>query len=294
MLASRGLTEFYNSRWAETNMVSSLACAEDWLKLEPCIVSYSDIFYGSYAVKSLMKSGAPLALTYDPNWLQLWKRRFGSITDAETFRLTSEGTLADIGNKPNSVGEVQGNIWGCFALLREDGRSCSNPFHIVGSRMRPDSHDRHASDAYQIKTISQCMQFLIKENGAKLIQIPIYQYTQMTDSSDYVSQICTLSESQILSFGWSYILDEYSLERHKVALNVHPALLPKFVGPTTGAYAVLEDERATGLTVRLVNSELDGGAILALQSKTLPDFPPAQTPESSKIDPPKPVKEPYD
>ena len=65
MLASRGLTEFYNSRWAETNMVSSLACAEDWLKLEPCIVSYSDIFYGSYAVKSLMKSGAPLALTYD-------------------------------------------------------------------------------------------------------------------------------------------------------------------------------------------------------------------------------------
>ena len=58
MLASRGLTEFYNSRWAETNMVSSLACAEDWLKLEPCIVSYSDIFYDSYAVKSLMKSGA--------------------------------------------------------------------------------------------------------------------------------------------------------------------------------------------------------------------------------------------
>ena len=77
-------------------------------------------------------------------------------------------------------------------------------------------------------------------------------------------------------------------------MNVHPALLPKFVGPTKGAYAVLEDERATGLTVRLVNSELDGGAILALQSKMLPDFPPAQTPESSKIDPPKLVKEPYD
>ena len=116
MLASRGLTEFYNSRWAETNMVSSLACAEDWLKLEPCIVSYSDIFYGSYAVKSLMKSGAPLALTYDPNWLQLWKRRFGDpLLDAETFRLTSEGTLADIGNKPSSVGEVQGQYMG---LLR--------------------------------------------------------------------------------------------------------------------------------------------------------------------------------
>ena len=27
LLANRGLEEFYNDRWAETNMVSSLACA---------------------------------------------------------------------------------------------------------------------------------------------------------------------------------------------------------------------------------------------------------------------------
>ena len=44
LLANRGLFEFHNSRWAETNMVSSLACAQEWLETEPCIVSYSDIF----------------------------------------------------------------------------------------------------------------------------------------------------------------------------------------------------------------------------------------------------------
>ena len=116
MLASRGLIEFHNPRWAETNMVSSLACAEDWLQLEPCIVSYSDIFYGSYAVKALMNSSAPLALTYDPNWLQLWNHRFGdALLDAETFRLTTESTLAEIGKKPSSVDEVQGQYMG---LLR--------------------------------------------------------------------------------------------------------------------------------------------------------------------------------
>ena len=65
-------------------------------------------------------------------------------------------------------------------------------------------------------------------------------------------------------------------------------------GPDYRCTCGLGGRGATGLTVRLVNSELDGGAILALQSKTLPDFPPAQTPESSKIDPPKLVKEPYD
>jgi choline kinase len=116
LLVNRGLVEFHNARWAETNMVSSLACAEDWLQEEPCIVSYSDIFYSPMAVQSLMTCEASLAVTYDPNWLELWTRRFGDpLLDAETFLLTSEHTLAEIGNKPTSVDEVQGQYMG---LLR--------------------------------------------------------------------------------------------------------------------------------------------------------------------------------
>lgn len=116
LLADRGLTEFHNARWAETNMVSSLACAQEWLQAEPCIVSYSDIFYSPVAVQSLMTSTASLAVTYDPNWLELWTQRFDDpLLDAETFRLTPEHTLAEIGNKPKSVEEVQGQYMG---LLR--------------------------------------------------------------------------------------------------------------------------------------------------------------------------------
>jgi L-glutamine-phosphate cytidylyltransferase len=120
MLANRGLVEFHNPRWAETNMVSSLACAADWLKTEPCIVSYSDIFYGSSAVQSLMNSNASLGVTYDPNWLQLWTHRFGDpLLDAETFRLTPQGMLAEIGNKPNAVDEVQGQYMGLLRVSPE-------------------------------------------------------------------------------------------------------------------------------------------------------------------------------
>ena len=116
LLANRGLVEFHNTRWAETNMVSSLACAQTWLQAEPCIVSYSDIFYSPAAVLSLMTCTASLAVTYDPNWLELWTQRFGDpLLDAETFRLTPEHTLAEIGNKPKSVEEVQGQYMG---LLR--------------------------------------------------------------------------------------------------------------------------------------------------------------------------------
>ena len=120
LLANRGLVEFHNSRWAKTNMVTSLSCAQDWLQTDPCIVSYSDIFYNLTAVQSLMNCSASLAVTYDPNWLVLWTQRFGDpLLDAESFRLTSEHTLAEIGNKPTSVDDVQGQYMGLLRFMPE-------------------------------------------------------------------------------------------------------------------------------------------------------------------------------
>ena len=120
LLAGRGLVEFHNARWAETNMVTSLACAETWLQAEPCIVSYSDIFYSPVAVQSLMDCTAALAVTYDPNWLELWTQRFGDpLLDAESFRLNSGNTLTEIGNKPKSVQEVQGQYMGLLRFTPE-------------------------------------------------------------------------------------------------------------------------------------------------------------------------------
>jgi choline kinase len=119
-LANRELVEFHNTRWAETNMVSSLTCALTWLQAEPCIVSYSDIFYSPVAVQSLMACSASLAVTYDPNWLKLWTQRFGDpLLDAETFRLTVEYNLKEIGNKPKSVHEVEGQYMGLLRFTPE-------------------------------------------------------------------------------------------------------------------------------------------------------------------------------
>ena len=117
LLAARGLTEFHNPRWAETNMVSSLACAQAWLESEPCIVSYSDIFYDATAVKSLISCTASLAVTYDPNWLVLWSKRFGDpLLDAETFRINPDNTLSEIGSRPVTASEVQGQYMGLLRI----------------------------------------------------------------------------------------------------------------------------------------------------------------------------------
>jgi choline kinase len=121
LLTNRELTEFHNPSWADTQMVSSLAYAQEWLQSDPCIVSYSDIFYDATAVVSLMKCSAQIAVTYDPKWLDLWEKRFGDpLLDAETFRLNPDQTLAEIGNKPVSINEVQGQYMGLL-LYKPEG-----------------------------------------------------------------------------------------------------------------------------------------------------------------------------
>ena len=120
LLASYKLTEFHNVRWFDTNMVASLACADEWLQLEPSIISYSDIFYETSAVISLINCPEPLAITYDPNWLQIWKKRFGDpLLDAETFSINSSNQITDIGNKPSNVEQVQGQYMGLLRITPE-------------------------------------------------------------------------------------------------------------------------------------------------------------------------------
>lgn len=114
-LADRGLHEFNNPIWDRTNMVASLACASEWLQQEPCIVSYSDIFYDAEAVRLLMENDADIAVTYDPGWLEIWAARFEDpLDDAETFRLDGD-RITEIGNRPTDVSEVEGQYMG---LLR--------------------------------------------------------------------------------------------------------------------------------------------------------------------------------
>lgn len=113
MLEPYGLTMFENPRWAETQMVTSLACASEWLTREPCLACYSDLFYETDAIRLLVASDADLAITYDPNWLAKWSKRFDNpLDDAETFRIDANGRVLEIGNKPKTIEEVQGQYMG--------------------------------------------------------------------------------------------------------------------------------------------------------------------------------------
>ena len=111
------LKEFFNKQWSNSQMFASLRCANNWLSEDYCIVSYSDIFYDSEAIKLLMSSDSDIAITYDPNWISIWSKRFDDpLLDAETFLINSSSNLIEIGNKPTSLKEVQGQYMGLIRI----------------------------------------------------------------------------------------------------------------------------------------------------------------------------------
>jgi choline kinase len=115
MIDFPGLSYFANERWAETNMVMSLATAAPWLRSGPVIVSYGDIFYRSELVRGLASAPGQLVISYDRAWRRLWSRRFANpLADAETFRIDAAGQLLEIGGKTTRIEDIEGQYMGLF------------------------------------------------------------------------------------------------------------------------------------------------------------------------------------
>ena len=151
LITNRGLETFHNPRWAETNMVRTLECAGAWLKEAICIVSYSDIFYPSSAVLDLLASDADIAISYDPNWLKLWSRRFSDpLADAETFELDGKGNVIKIGEKTSSIKQIKGQYMG---LLKFTPRGWSWVMDAVCG-MDDQMHDKLDTTSLLRKMIS--------------------------------------------------------------------------------------------------------------------------------------------
>jgi L-glutamine-phosphate cytidylyltransferase len=113
MINFPSLSFFTNPRWAETNMVMSLAAGASWLRSGPVIVSYADIFYRSELVRGLGGARGQLVISYDRAWRRLWTRRFADpLSDAETFRIDPSGQLLEIGGRPTRIEDIGGQYMG--------------------------------------------------------------------------------------------------------------------------------------------------------------------------------------
>ena len=77
----------------------------------------------------------------------------------------------------------------------------------------------------------------------------------------------------VASFG--AILPEKLLDipKHGV-VNVHPSLLPRLRGPSPMRSAILNDEKETGVSIMLLDEEMDHGPLLAQKKVPISPWPP--------------------
>jgi choline kinase len=115
-----GLPIFLNPRYAETNMVASLRCARSLFKGDDdVLVAYGDIVYEPRVLNAVLNTSAPLGVAVDLGWRDLWRLRMDDpLADAETMKLDPEGYIYELGRKPHSLADIEGQYLGLFKVDR--------------------------------------------------------------------------------------------------------------------------------------------------------------------------------
>ena len=108
----------HNERFDATNMVASLMCAKDRLDgADDVLIAYGDLVYEPRIVEAIASNEAPLAITVDRRWQQLWEIRMEDpLADAETLRLDDRGNVTELGRKPRSLEDIEGQYMGLIRV----------------------------------------------------------------------------------------------------------------------------------------------------------------------------------
>jgi len=129
MLKRPGIELRVNPRYAETNMVWTLFCAEDDLEGE-VLLCYGDIVYSRKILQAVLESQADIAVAIDLDWESYWRaRNEDPLDDAETLKLAEDGRILEIGQKPKSLAEIEGQYMGLMKFSAQGVQLLKKTFH---------------------------------------------------------------------------------------------------------------------------------------------------------------------
>ncbi len=159
MLKREGVKLKINPRYYETNMVWTLFSAEEELKGD-VIVSYGDIVYSREILQALLKSNADIAVTIDKEWEGYWRaRNENPLDDAETLKLREDGTISEIGQKPKSLDEIEGQYMGLMKFSAKGVKTVKQVFNAAvnsGKPLSKDMESAYMTDLLQAIIDSSC------------------------------------------------------------------------------------------------------------------------------------------
>jgi choline kinase len=117
-LAGQRIKFITNEFYENTNMVSTLFCALPELN-DDIIISYADIIYTHDIIQKLIEDPDEFSVVVDKNWRELWAMRMEDpLRDAETMKIDSEGRIYELGKKPQSYDDIQGQYIGLIKIKK--------------------------------------------------------------------------------------------------------------------------------------------------------------------------------
>jgi methionyl-tRNA formyltransferase len=110
----------------------------------------------------------------------------------------------------------------------------------------------------------------LEQAVSKLMALPC-QIIQV-NKGELEDALTPFSGNALISIGFPYLIPINLLKLYHPALNMHPTQLPRYRGPTTGAYILINNELESGSTVHYMTEFMDRGDIVAQNRVTLSPF----------------------
>jgi choline kinase len=105
-----------NPDFASSGMVATLMAVDQYFGDE-LVVSYGDIAYRPEVLRALLASTAEIGVVVDLDWQAYWERRFADpLANAESLRMSPDGTIRSIGQTVNRLEDVQGQSIGLMVF----------------------------------------------------------------------------------------------------------------------------------------------------------------------------------
>lgn len=139
-LVAPGIKQYRNEQYATTNMVSTLFAAEDFMQAgEDLIISYGDIVYKPEVFEKLLVAEGDLVVAADLYWYDLWKLRMENpLDDAETFKMTEDGKVMELGKKPQTRDDAQAQYIGLIKIAGNKVADFIQYYHAMDKTAKYD------------------------------------------------------------------------------------------------------------------------------------------------------------
>lgn len=123
------VVKVYNERYASTNMIYSLFCAEEYMEGD-LIVAYGDIVYSKKVLQRLINNPNDIVIACDEEWDEYWSERFDDpLSDAETFKKGAGNRVESLGGKPKDKRDIEGQYIGLIKFSAKGIASIKKEYH---------------------------------------------------------------------------------------------------------------------------------------------------------------------